>query len=45
MAALLFLGVAAGSLAAQARSSQLNAALSERYVQSIDPYRAGIPQP
>ena len=45
IAALLVLGVAAGSVTAQVKSSQLNAALGERYVQSIDPYRAEIPQP
>ena len=45
VAALLVLGVAAGSVAAQVKSSHLNAALSERYVQSIDPYRSEIPQP
>ncbi len=45
IAALLVLGVAGGSVAAQVRSSQLNAALSVRYVQSIDPYRSDMPQP
>lgn len=45
IAALLLLGVAAGSVAGQIKSSHLNATLSERYVQSIDPYRAEIPQP
>ncbi len=42
--ALLLLGVTAGSLAAQAKSSQLNTALSTKYVQSIDPYRSELPQ-
>ncbi len=45
VAALIVLGVTAGSVTAQVKSSQLNAALGERYVQSIDPYRAEMPQP
>jgi hypothetical protein len=44
IAALMILGVAAGSVTAQVKSSQLRAALGERYVQSIDPYRAEIPR-
>lgn len=45
VAALLLLGVTAGSLVAQAKSTQFNASLSERYMQSIDPYRAESMQP
>lgn len=45
VALLLALGVAGGSLAAQFRNHQLNAALSHRYVQSIDPYHSETPQP
>lgn len=45
LAILLLLGVAAGSVAAQIRSSRLNAALSQRYVQSLDPYRAEATRP
>ncbi len=45
IAVLLVLGVAAGSVAAQVKSSHLNAALSARYVQSIDPYRAENAEP
>lgn len=43
IAALMILGVAAGAITAQVKSSHLNAALGERYVQSIDPYRAEVP--
>ncbi len=42
---LLVLGVAAGSIAAQVRNNQLDSELSHRYVQSLDPYRAEVPQP
>ncbi len=45
VAALLLLGVTAGSLAAQIKSQHLQAALGLRYVQSLDPYRAGDSQP
>ena len=45
LAVLLATGVAAGSWAAQAKSSRLDSELSMRYVQSIDPYRAGASQP
>ena len=45
VATLLILGVAAGSVTAQLRSSHLNADLSTRYVQSMDPYRADTSQP
>ena len=45
VAALLVLGVAAGSLAAQATTRRLNADLSLRYVQSLDPYRADSSHP
>jgi hypothetical protein len=40
MAALLVLGVAAGSWTAQIKTNRLHSDLSLRYVQSIDPYRA-----
>src|SRR5512136_543895 len=42
VAALLVVGVAAGSLAAQARTSRLETDLSVRYVQSVDPYHADL---
>lgn len=42
---LLILGVLAGSWAAQSKTSQLDAALSARYVQSVDPYRTVGPNP
>jgi hypothetical protein len=45
VAALLVLGVAAGSVTAQIRSSHLDATLSARYVQSVDPYRMDASQP
>ncbi len=45
MAALLVSGIAAGSWAAQIKSSRLQATLGLRYVQSLDPYRAGNSQP
>ncbi len=45
VAALVVLGVAAGSVTAQIRSSQTNTILSERYVQLVDPYHAGPAQP
>ena len=45
VATLLILGVAAGSLTAQVRTSHLNADLRARYVQSLDPYRAEASQP
>ena len=45
VAALLVLGIAAGSWAAQIKSNRLQAALGLRYVQSLDPYRAANPQP
>ncbi len=45
VATLLVLGVAAGSMSAQVRSSHVNADLSARYVQSLDPYRADTSQP
>ncbi len=43
--AVLIIGVFAGSVTAQAKANQLNAALRQRYVQSIDPYRGEMPQP
>jgi len=42
---LLVLGVVAGSITAQVRSSHVNANLSARYVQSLDPYRSDTAQP
>jgi hypothetical protein len=45
VATLLLLGVAAGSMTAQVRSSHVDADLSARYVQSLDPYRADTSQP
>ncbi len=45
LAALLVLGVAAGSWAAQIRTSRLDSELSLRYVQSVDPYRADAAAP
>src|SRR3974377_151809 len=41
----LVAGVAAGSLAAQARTSRLETTLSARYVQSVDPFRADHSRP
>ncbi len=38
-AILLLLGVAGGAWAAQRQTSRLEAALSYRYVQSVDPYQ------
>jgi hypothetical protein len=45
VAALLVLGVAAGSVTAQIRNSHLQTTLSARYVQSVDPYRAESSRP
>jgi hypothetical protein len=45
LAALLAIGIATGSITAQIKASQLNADLSARYVQTLDPYRAGTPHP
>ncbi len=45
LAAFLALGVAAGSLTAEARSNRLESELSLRYVQSLDPYRVEMPAP
>lgn len=45
VAALLVLGVAGGAIAAQVQSNRLNAELSTRYVQSVDPYHAQTAQP
>ena len=41
VAALLVVGVAAGSVAAQWKANRLDAALKSRYVQSLDPYVGG----
>ena len=43
--ALLVVGLAAGSLAAQARTSRLETDLRVRYVQSVDPYHADLSRP
>jgi len=45
LAVLLASGVAAGSLAAQARTNRLDSELSRRYVQAVDPFRADPSQP
>lgn len=45
LSALLVAGIAAGSVAAQIRTTRLNSELSMRYVQSIDPYRAEVAHP
>jgi hypothetical protein len=45
VAALLVLGVATGSIAAQVTSRRLHADLGTRYVQSLDPFRGGDSQP
>jgi hypothetical protein len=42
---VLLLGVAAGSVAAQIKTSHLNQELRQRYVQSIDPYRMQTAEP
>jgi hypothetical protein len=45
VAILLVLGTAAGSLTAQIRSSHMDATLSARYVQSVDPNQIAALQP
>ena len=45
LSVFLALGMAAGALAAQAKTSRLNAELGSRYVQSVDPYRSGAALP
>jgi hypothetical protein len=45
VASLLLAGVAAGSVAAQFTSHHVSTTLSERYVQSVDPYHTIAPQP
>ena len=45
LSTLLVVGVAAGSVAAQIKTNRTGSALSMRYVQSIDPYRAGTSLP
>jgi hypothetical protein len=45
LAALLTIGIATGSITAQIKASQLNADLSARYVQRLDPYHEGGPRP
>lgn len=43
--ALLVLGMAAGSFAAQAASKRMSADLGMRYVQSLDPFQGGAWHP
>ena len=45
LAVLLVFGVAAGSWAAQIKTTRMDSELSLRYVQSIDPYRADNSHP
>ena len=45
LAALLAIGIATGSITAQIKANHLNADLSARYVQTLDPYRAGGTHP
>jgi hypothetical protein len=45
LSVFLALGVAAGAMAAQIKTSRLDSTLSMRYVQSIDPYRTDSPHP
>ncbi len=45
LAALLVAGAAAGSLTAQRQAGHWTSELSERYVQSIDPYRPSLGLP
>ncbi len=45
VAILVAVGVLAGSLAAQARTSRLESDLSLRYVRALDPYHAGHLRP
>lgn len=45
VAALLVLGVVAGSWAAQRETNRLEAALGSRYMQSIDPYHNSAQDP
>ena len=45
VAALLVLGVAAGSWAAQRETNRLGVALGSRYVQSVDPYHHSVQEP
>ena len=43
IAALLVLGVAGGSWAAQKQNDRLDALLGSRYLQTINPYQAALP--
>ncbi len=45
VAGLLVLGVVAGSVSAQIKSSRMDSHLGARYVQSVDPYFAESSQP
>ncbi|MGH7870270.1 MAG: hypothetical protein ACREP9_22165 [Candidatus Dormibacteraceae bacterium] len=43
LTALLLLGMAAGSLVAQKQNHRLEASLGSRYLQTIDPFQAVVP--
>lgn len=45
VASLLVLGVVAGSVSAQIKTSRMDSQLGARYVQSVDPYFAQSSQP
>lgn len=45
VATLVILGVAAGFVAGQVQSGHLNSTLSQRYVQSVDPYHGEVARP
>jgi hypothetical protein len=45
LSVFLVVGVAAGAVAAQRKTNKLDSELSQRYVQSIDPYRADSSHP
>lgn len=45
LSTLLILGVTAGSVTAQLKTSRLEANLGARYVQSVDPYQMQTSQP
>ena len=45
LSVFLVLGVTAGAVAAQLKTNKLDSELSQRYVQSIDPYRADTAHP
>jgi len=43
LAALVLLGTATGSLVAQKQNHRLEASLGSRYLQTIDPFQAAVP--